>query len=106
MRLPLHPIPRNVDPSDLPTAVWLPNRSSAYLPNCYQGSPSEMVQAMVQDMNPSMGVDDGIDWLCKFLSENRDISITLPNELPPETRAHLFLVALLCAGVAEPMARA
>lgn len=73
------------------------------LPDCYQGSPIEMVQQMAQQMKPGLGTDEAIDLLTEVLANYRGVHIEI-DEGPEELRATGFVVALLLCGLARPMA--
>lgn len=85
----------------LPSAIWMPTLQST-LPNCYQGSPLEMVQEMGVQMKPGLSVSETIDRLIPLLADNRKLRIQLPDG-PDGWRATLFVQALLGSGVAKPM---
>jgi hypothetical protein len=93
---------------ELPKAVWMPTPLRATIPDCYQGTPLEMVEQMAADMKPGLGVHDAIDTLLRALADERDVHIDLdaPAETPEATRATMFVYALLFMGVAEEMAQA
>lgn len=90
----------------LPSAIWMPTYANSRLPNCYQGTPLEMVGEMAGEMGPQLGVHDSIDLATRFLHDQRGISIKLPAEAPEEKRAQIFIHALLTTKVAVPMAKA
>ena len=86
----------------------MPTPLRATIPDCYQGTPLEMVQQMATEMRPGLGVHDAIDTLIRALADERGIRIDLdvPAETPESTRATMFVYALLFMGVAETMAQA
>lgn len=88
----------------LPSAIWMP-ALQGQLPNCYQGSPIEMVQEMGLEMKPGLSVNETIDRLIPILADYRKVCIRLPDG-PDGWRASLFVRALLGTGIARPMASA
>lgn len=93
-------------PSTLPSAIWMPAASTAQLPSCYQGTPLEIVHEMGTEMKPGIGTQDTLDFLLRFLDDERNIHIGLPPELPEAQRSELFVGALLAIGVAREMPKA
>jgi hypothetical protein len=64
-----------------------------------------MVGEMAAEMKPGIGTNDCIDTLLRFLDDERDIRIQLP-EIPEKPRSELFVSALLVTGVAREMPQA
>lgn len=95
------PFAPQTTPEAIPSAIWMP-ALQGQLPNCYQGSPIEMVQEMGLEMKPGLSVNETIDRLLPILADYRKVCIRLP-EGPDGWRASLFVRALLGTGIARPM---
>ena len=93
-------------PNPLPKAIWMPARTQAALPSCYQGTPLEMVGEMAAEMKPGIGANDCIDTLLRHLDDERNIKIQIPGEIPEAPRSEIFVSALLVIGVARTMPQA
>jgi len=89
----------------LPRAIWMPSPFREGLPDCYQGTPLEMVEQMASQMHPSLDAHGAIDVLIDALAEERDLHIELqaPPETPEDVRAGMFVMALMVTGVAQEM---
>ena len=89
----------------LPDAIWVAGTSKR-LPSVYRGEPIEMVRQMAAEMNPNISATDAIRVLVNALAAHRRIFIGLPNNVPDEVLAGLFIYALLDLGVSRPMPEA
>lgn len=86
----------------LPHSIWMPGEP----PSVYCGSPKEMVSAMAQEMGLDLSLREAVDRLCAGLAEHRRVVIGLPDDVPEDTLAQLFVCALLDTGMARPVAAA
>lgn len=89
----------------VPKAIWMPSPFRGGVPDCYHGTPLEMVEQMAQQMNPGIDVHEAIDVLIEALAQDRDLHIELqaPSNTPEDVRAGMFVLALMLTGVAEEM---
>jgi len=60
-----------------------------------------MVEQMAHEMKPGLGVDDTIDLIARFLSDERGIELPTPTLAPEEIRAEAFVLGLLETGIAS-----
>jgi hypothetical protein len=90
---------------NIPKAIWMPSPFRGGVPDCYQGTPLEMVEQMAQQMSPNLDVPGAIDVLIEALAEDRNLQIELraPQGTPEDVRAGMFVLALVLSGVAEEM---
>jgi hypothetical protein len=86
----------------LPQSIWLPGEP----PSVYRGSPPEMVASMAAEMGEDITVREAVNRLCAALAAYRRVVIGLPEDVPDDTLARLFVFALLDTGMAKPMAAA
>lgn len=90
----------------LPRAIWM-DGGEGFLPDCYQGSPLEMVQEMASEMAPDIGVHEAIDFLILMFEDTEQAYIRIPDETcSEEVRSRHFIAALIAARIAKPMAGA
>lgn len=89
----------------IPKAIWMPSPFRGGVPDCYHGTPLEMVEQMAQQMNPGIDVHEAIDVLIEALAEDRHLQIELraPSNTPEDVRAGMFVFALMLSGVAREM---
>ena len=94
--------------NDLPQAIWMPSRRSGNLPDCYHGTPLQMVEEMARYMKPGLNANDAIDLLIRALADERGLHVDLcaPANTPESIRAGMFVCALLIVGVARAMPQA
>lgn len=85
---------------EFPRAIWIPTEA---LPDCYSGTPVEMVREMSEQLKPGLSIDETIDTLIRMLADYRDLQIQIFDG-PEHERAECFVAALLLSGVARPMA--
>lgn len=86
----------------LPQSIWLPGEP----PSVYRGSPEEMVNAMAREMGEDVTIREAVNRLCAALAAYRRVVIGLPEDVPDDTLARLFVFALLDMGMAKPLAAA
>lgn len=97
----MNPVPCTPEALEaLPSAIWAPGCAS---PSVYSGAPIEMVRQMAAEMGPHVSPEEAIHTLLAALARHRRIVIGLPNDLPEDVLAGLFVFALLDQGVCRPM---
>lgn len=90
---------------NLPQSIWLPKFATS--PECYHGSPLEILEGLAHQMGPSVGIDDAITQLIDDMEE-QGIQIQLPSpaEAPCAKRAALLILVLLLTGYAREVPQA
>jgi hypothetical protein len=61
---------------------------------------------MAREMGEGVTLREAVDRLCAALAASRRVAIGLPDDVPDDTLARLFVFALLDTGLAKPMAQA
>lgn len=90
----------------LPQSIWMPTGNPGETPSVYHGSPEEMVEEMAREMGDGVTVREAVERLCGALAAYRRVVIGLPEDVPDDTLARLFVFALLDTKLAKPMAAA
>ena len=85
----------------LPTTIFCPE--GGYL---YNGTPLEMVKQMAAEMGEGITAPQAIDTLLLALAYFKHIYIGVPEDLPVDDQAELFIGALLDQGVSRPLVAA
>lgn len=88
----------------LPAAIWLPRGKGSVV--IYRGSPLEIVRTMAAEMGEGVTIRQAVRKLLVKLTEDRRIGIELPEGLPEDRLAKLFIHALLKTGLGREMAKA
>lgn len=95
--------PSFVRVSDLPKAIAIQG-SAQELPQCYQGTPLEIVQEMANKVHKGTTVHDAIDWFLLYVEDTYKLRLVIPGpEVAEKDRAAVFVAALLATSVARPM---
>ncbi len=81
----------------LPRSIWMPGEP----PSVYHGSPAEMVASMAREMGDDVTVREAVERICAALATYRKVVIGLPEDVPDDTLARLFVFALLDTGMAR-----
>lgn len=90
----------------LPSAIWM-DGGEGFLPDCYHGTPLEMVREMGAEMAHDIGVHEVIDFLLLVFEDTGQGHIRIPDENESEeVRSQCFIAALLGARIAKPMPQA
>lgn len=90
----------------LPRAIWM-DGGEGFLPDCYHGTPLDMVREMGAEMAYDLGVHEVIDFLLLVFEDTTRAHIVIPDETTEDhVRCHFFISALLAARIAKPMPQA
>lgn len=100
-------IPLSVSPDALerlPAAIWLPTGKDSLV--IYRGSAKEIVRAMASEMGDGITIRQAVKQLTAALTKDRRLAIELPDGLPEDRLARMFIYALLETKLGREMAQA
>lgn len=96
------PLPSPESLSRLPTAIYVPGTGRFAI---YRGTPEEMVGKMGTEVGAD-NVSETIGKLMVVIALHRKVVLRLPENVPADRLAAVFVHALLDSKVARPMAQA